>query len=194
MATETMKAERAARKLKPSDPGLAERHYPTPEHPHEMDPQDLPTVYASVATGRCLEPVFEDGECLAFSSSAALEPGDFVGICFHPDHVPEGEPARLVKRLRSIPPFTNFPYRAAPGSEVVPLIELEQLDPPRLYRIPADRLLSMDKVIGTAIGDGSGKALLVPLEPERLERARDMVLIRQWQLGSSPQHREAGNA
>lgn len=170
-------------------PEQLERHYPTPRHPHEIDPLDLPPVYASVAKGRCLEPVFNDGECLAFSSREAIEPGDFVGVCFHPDAVPEGEPARLVKRLRSLQPGLSFPYRPAPGSEVVPLVELEQLNPPRVYRIPADRLLAVHKVIGTAIGDGSGRALLVPLEAERLERMREVVLVEQWPSNSAPPSR-----
>lgn len=169
-------------------PVAPQRHYPNAKHPDEVDPLDLPPVYASVAKGRCLEPVFSDGDCIAFSSSAAIEPGDFVGVCFHPDAVPEGQHARLVKRLRLLQPDLSFPYRSASGSEVVPLVELEQLNPPRLYRIPADRILALHKVIGTAISDGSGKARLIPLDSERLERMREKVLIERWPSNRAPEH------
>lgn len=155
--------------------------YPNAKFPDEVDPSDRSTIYASIAKGKCLEPVFEDGECIAFSKDADIQPGDYVGICLVPDAVQLDEPPNRVKLLRSIMPGMKFPYRAAPGSEVIPLVELEQHNPPRVLRVRADRILAMHKVIGTAKTMGDGTARLVPLEPERLDRL-EYVLIDQVRL------------
>lgn len=156
--------------------GASKPVYPNAKFPNEVDPSDRPTIYASIAKGKCLEPVFADGECIAFSKDADIQPGDYVGICLVPDAVQSDEPPNRVKRLRSMMPGMTFPFRVAPGSEAIPLVELEQHNPPRVLRVRADRILSMHKVIGTAktMGDGTGR--LVPLEPERLDRL-EYVLI-----------------
>ena len=73
-------------------------------------------------------------------------------------------------------PGMAFPYRAAPRSEVMPLVELEQHNPARVIRVPADRILAMHKVIGTGQTQGDGTARLVPLERERLDRL-EYVLV-----------------
>lgn len=148
------------------------RVYPNDRFPDEVDPCDCPSIYAAIAKGKCLEPVFSDGECISFSKDAEIQPGDYVGIFLMPDAVEPGDPPRRVKRLRSIMPGLTFPFRAAPGNEVMPLVEVEQFNPPRLYRIPADQILAMDKVIGTAETMGDGTAKLVPLEPDRLDRLK----------------------
>lgn len=150
--------------------------YPNAKFPNEVDPSERPAIYASVAKGGCLEPVFADGECIAFSKDDDIQPGDYVGICLVPDAVQPDEPPNRVKRLRSIMPGLTFPYRAAPGSDLMPLVELEQHNPPLVLRVPADRILAMHKVIGTARTIGDGTARLVPLEPERLDRL-EYVLV-----------------
>jgi len=150
--------------------------YPNAKFPDEVDPSERPAIYASIAKGKCLEPVFADGECIAFSKVEDIQPGDYVGICLVPDAIQPGEPPNRVKRLRSIMPGMMFPYHAAQGSELMPLVELEQHNPPRVLRVPADRILAMHKVIGTAKTMGDGTARLVPLEAERLERL-EYVLI-----------------
>ncbi|WP_226017892.1 hypothetical protein [Novosphingobium sp. FKTRR1] len=161
--------------------GLNKPVYPNAKFPDEIDPSDRPTIYALTAKGKCLEPVFKDGECIAFSKDAEFQPGDYVGICLVPDAVQLDEPPSRVKRLRSIMPGITFPFQAAPSSELMPLVELEQHNPPRVLRVPADRILSMHKVIGTAKTMGDGTARLVSLEPERLDRL-EYVLIDRVQL------------
>lgn len=156
--------------------GVNKTVYPNAKFPDEVDPSERPTIYASIAKGRCLEPVFADGECIAFSKAADFQPGDYVGICLVPDAVYSDEPPNRVKRLRSIMPGLTFPYPAALGGELMPLVELEQHNPPRVLRVPADRILAMHKVIGTAETMGDGTARLVPLEPERLDRL-EYVLV-----------------
>ena len=150
--------------------------YPNAKFPDEVDPSVRPTIYASIAKGKCLEPVFKDGECIAFSKEAEIQPGDYVGICLLPDAVQPDEPPNRVKRLRSMMPGLTFPFRAAASNELMPLVELEQHNPPRVLRVPADRILAMHKVVGTGQTMGDGTAQLVPLEPERLGRL-DHVLI-----------------
>jgi hypothetical protein len=176
MATQPVSAAPVASNIACS--GAPQRYYPSAKHPREVDPSDCPPVYASTAAGRCLEPVFADGETLVFDTAAEIESGDFVGFWLHPDIPHADELPRRVKRVRSIPPGVSFPYHAAQGGDVVPLVELEQLNPPRLLRVPADHILAMHKVTGTAITNGDGTARMVPLEPERLERMRETVLIR----------------
>lgn len=77
-------------------------------------------------------------------------------------------------------PGIAFPFQAAPGSELMPLVELEQHNPPRVQRVRADRILSMHKVIGTAKAMGDRAARLMPLEPERLDRLDYLLIDRVW--------------
>ena len=73
--------------------------YPNAKFPDEIDPSEYPPTYASIAKGRCLEPVFADGECIAFSKDAEILPGDYVGICLVPDAVQPDELPHRLKRL-----------------------------------------------------------------------------------------------
>ena len=145
-----------------------ERHYPNDKHPNEVDPADCPEVYASIAHGDCLAPVFDDGECFVFSKSEAPCAGDYVGIWLRPDIPHADELPRRVKRLpMGLPPGWTLPLNMAPGSELMPLIELEQFNPPRVLRVPADHILAMHKIIGTAVTNGDGTAHMVPLSIDR---------------------------
>jgi hypothetical protein len=150
--------------------------YPNAKFPDEIDPSNRPSIYAFTAQGGCLEPVFLDGECIAFSKDEEVQPGDYVGICLVPDEIHPGELPNRVKRLRSIMPGITFPYRCAPTSEIVPIVELEQHNPPRVLRVRVDRILAMHKVIGTAKAMEDGTARLVPLEADRLDRL-DYVFV-----------------
>ena len=145
-------------------------HYPNAKHPDEVDPDDCPELYASIAKGTCLEPVFSDGECFVFSKSEPIQPGDYVGFWLRPDIPHADELPRRIKRLRMGPPpgFT-FPFQPGPGNELIPIIELEQFNPRRVLRVPVTHILAMHKVIGTAITNGDGTALMIPLSADRLE-------------------------
>lgn len=79
--------------------GANEPVYPNAKFPDEVDPSARPAIYASVAKGGCLEPVFSDGECIAFSKDDDIQPGDYVGICLVPEAVQPDEPPNRVKRL-----------------------------------------------------------------------------------------------
>lgn len=133
--------------------------YPSAKHPREIGPDDCPEVYASICKGNCLEPVFSDGECMVFSKAEPCRAGDYVGIWLHPDIPAADELPRRVKRLRTALPLGfALPFRAAPGNEFVPIVELEQFNPPCIYRLPATEILAIHKVIGTAETNGDGTA------------------------------------
>ena len=142
--------------------------YPNAKHPDEVHPDDCPEVYASFCKGNCLEPVYRDGCCLVFSKVETPEPGDYVGIWLHPDVLePDGLPRR-VKRLVSMWPGITFPYKASPASEVMPLVMMEQLNPPRILQIPASHILAMHKVVGEAESRGNGMARYRPAKREAI--------------------------
>lgn len=128
----------------------------------EPDPDDCPDVYASVARGRCLEPVYRDGTCLVFSKSEKPMPGDFVGIWLRQQAVPPGTPARRVKRLVLALPDIALPCRLHPASEIVPLVVVEQLNPPKTFAFEIPDVVAVHKVIGTATSNADGTARFVP--------------------------------
>ena len=144
------------------------KFYPNARHPHELDPEAVPAVYASTCVGDCLEPVYHDGVCLVFSRDEKPEAGDFVGIWLHPDAVADGELPRRVKRLyMSGPPGMTLPWKVRPGDEAEPLIILEQLNPPKLLQVRASRIVAMHKVIATADLNADGTATPRQSEQQR---------------------------
>lgn len=175
MANSTLRAKSSpvtSRNTASAERPSAARHYPNPKHPNEVDPEDCPEVYASVAKGDCLAPIFNDGECFVFSKTEQPETGDYVGIWLHPDVPHADELPRRVKRLRmGLPSCIKLPFRPGPGNEAMPFVELEQFNPPRLLRVRAEHIIAMHKVIGTGITDGEGRARLVPLDTEKMASA-----------------------
>lgn len=122
-----------------------------------FDPNDLPDEYASKCVGDCLEPVFKDGVCLAFSKSRKPERGDFVALWFKPEHVPPGQSNRMLKRLVIGPPaethMANLPCASAAA------IIVETLNPPQAFGIRVDQLLAIHTVIAVAKSTGPGTAV-----------------------------------
>lgn len=131
--------------------------------PHEPEPDECPGVYASVARGDCLEPVYKDGDCLVFSKSEKPVPGDFIGLWLRRADRP-GTSIRRVKRLVLALPPVPIPCRLDPASEAEPLVVVEQLNPPRTWCIGVSHVLAVHKVIGTATTNGDGTARFVPGE------------------------------
>jgi hypothetical protein len=128
----------------------------------EPTADEMPDLYASVCQGTCLEPIFSDGECLVFDKRQEPQNGDFVGIWLHPDAVAPGEGIRRIKRLlMGGPPGMTYPLSFAPGSEVEPLVVLEQLNPPKRIHVRGCHVLAMHRVIGVAEPDGTGQAQIV---------------------------------
>ncbi len=123
------------------------------------DPNELPELYAATGRGTCLEPEFQDGDCVAFSKSVQPKSGDIVSIWFRPGVKPPGEPQQWLKRLLvEPPPGMLFPFAPTSGSEFVPVIIVEQLNPPRSFTIRCTDILAIHKCIGKAEPGGNGKA------------------------------------
>jgi hypothetical protein len=127
-----------------------EPRWKRPQADDHLRPEDCPEVYASIAKGTCLEPIYRDGCCLAFSTIERPKPGDFVGVWFTPGTAPPGQPDRWVKRLVSFgPPGFTF-FDVARDSPLQPFVVVEMLNPPREFVIPASRIVAIHKVIGEA--------------------------------------------
>ncbi len=141
------------------------KFYPHPRFPNEVDAADMPDVYASVARGHCLEPIFHDGDCLVFSKTEKPESGDYVGLWFDPAIVPDGDPPRQVKRLAmGLMPGLSLPWTANPDWEVEPAICVEMFSPPRMGHIRASKIVAMHKVIGMGQSNSDGTVRLIPLD------------------------------
>ena len=150
-----------------------QRFYPSDRFPDEIDALDVPETYVSVAKGDCLEPAFHDGDYLVFSKTALLHKGDYVGIWFAPDIVPDCETPRQIKRLAMEPMSTlTLPWSATSDDELEPHVHLEMFNPPRKLKVPASRLVAMHKVVGIA-------------EPTLDVLLDDMTLLAQARHGSA---------
>ncbi len=66
------------------------------------------------------------------------EPGDFVIVW------PKVGPPKIKRLVLQVPKWT-----AAPSSEVMPLVVLQQTNPPRSFGIGMDRVRAVHKVIGS---------------------------------------------
>lgn len=119
--------------------------------------QDDPELYGLTVDGTCLAPVINDGDLIIASPTAPIADGDYVVIW--------GASERpLVKRIVGALPR---PY--APGSDVQPCLRAEQLNPPKKYLFPVDRIRAVHRVIGWA-GAASLIELAAPVRPHALGR------------------------
>ena len=99
---------------------------------------DDPEVYVAPVTGDCLAPDINDGDQALVSPATWPEPGDFVIVW------PKVGPPKVKRLVLQVPKWT-----AAPGSEVMPLVVLQQTNPPRSFGIGMDRVRAVHKVIGS---------------------------------------------
>ena len=125
-------------------------------------PNELPDRYAMIGTGRCMEPYVMDGTCCVFDKREKPTHGDTIIVWFRPEHVPPGESQCLLKRLVGGLPPIRFPFDMTEGSNCEPLVTVEMINPPRLFRIPASRVLAVHKCIGNAESNEDGTARFRP--------------------------------
>jgi hypothetical protein len=117
---------------------------------NSIDPDRLPDEYAMALEGACMAPLLADGATVVCSRSESYEPGDLVALWFRPEFVAPGHHQVIVKRLLMAPPdFVKFPHRDSPGSEALPFVMLEMLNPRAHGWVECGRLLAIHKVIGT---------------------------------------------
>ena len=117
---------------------------------HSVD--ELPERYALRATGKCLAPVFADGDLLPFSKTEPVRPGDFCALFMRPELVRPGAPQAFLKRM-FMAPGVSLPYNPHPDSDVVPIVIVEQLSPPRQMETDCAKLLAIHKCLGRVAAD-----------------------------------------
>jgi len=118
-------------------------------------PPDLPDVYAMRTDGDCMVPEILDGQKIIVSKSEEIRRGDTVCLWLKNPSQPKGYSA-LVKKVAMLPPpHVTFPYTEHPESEIVALVFVEQINPPRAYQFRCDQVLAMHKVIDVQADDGT---------------------------------------
>jgi len=126
------------------------------------DPDKMPDRYATICIGTCLEPVIPDGSTVVFDRHEPIVNGDFVCVIVRPEKVPPGEHPGMLKRLY-LGAGAPLGDQISPQSELMPLIVLEMLNPPRLLSIAAQDVIAMHKAVGLAETRGNGWAKMLPL-------------------------------
>ena len=120
--------------------------------PAFLDPASITTrYYGMILSGECLHPAFKNGEQVIFDREAAVEAGCFACFYYRSEVVPAGRLGAGLKRVVIAPPdWVKFPWRDNPKSEVVPVIIVEQFNPPRQWSIRCSDLLAVHCCIGSA--------------------------------------------
>ena len=117
-----------------------------------IDPADMPDQYAVPGYGRCMSPVFNDGDLLVCDKNQKPEAGDEVIVHFRREYAQLYGVPGWVKRLGTAPPSI--------GTEG--LIIVDQLSPPRRFTVPSCHISAIHKIVGTAESCGSGTARFRP--------------------------------
>jgi hypothetical protein len=121
-----------------------------PEGQRFLDPAKIERrFYGMILTGTGLDPVFKDGETVVFDREAPLENGCFANFFYRPELVPPGQLGVGLKLLLvAPPPFVTFPWNDHPESTVLPVMIVQQLNPPEQWSIRCDMLLAVRRCIG----------------------------------------------
>ena len=93
--------------------------------------------YGSLVNGNCMEPEIYEGDFVVICAANKPRAGDIVIL------YPASGAAPSIKRL-----ILGLPPECGPNSELQGLIIAEQLNPPRQYTIPADKVRAVHVVIG----------------------------------------------
>ena len=112
-----------------------------PTEAHFFSGAFVPDAYGCVLKGDCLAPEINDGDmALASPSREALE-GDFVILYF------TNGAAAQIKRL-VMAPMVPVGTKLHSDSDVLPIVMVEMLNPPRQLATTIDKLTAMHKVVG----------------------------------------------
>ena len=101
----------------------------------------VPDAYGAPLHGDCLEPVMCDGDMALVSPTELPDVGDLVVLY----HVKGGTP--WLKRL-VMAPLVPVGLPLHPDSDVVPMVAVEMLNPPKQFMFGSDQLRAMHKVVG----------------------------------------------
>lgn len=123
--------------------------------------------YLIKVDGDCLSPEVNDGDPVVASPDAPVIRGKLV-VLYPKDG---GKPS--VKRAIMIPPPSMMEVH--PDSEIMPLVIVEQLNPPREYRIDVDKLEAVHGVLGVI---PRGEAKLLSTAAEAAQSSTPTVISR----------------
>jgi hypothetical protein len=128
-------------------------------------PDTLPDLFATTCVGNCLEPAIPTNTTLVFDKREPIQNGDFVVLIFRPEAVPPGENPGMVKRLY-MGAGAPIGDQLSPDCEVIPLIMVEMLNPPKRLTFKASNVLAMIKCVGIAKNGGNGMAEIPREQPD----------------------------
>ena len=114
------------------------------------------SVLRLAVEGMCLAPDITDGDMVIATPDRTPRAGEFAVM------YPRGDAKPVVKRLvLAVPEMLDV----HPNSEVMPLVIAEQLNPPKVFRCPVDKLTAVHAVIGW-------------MKPDEVERLRKSALAK----------------
>jgi hypothetical protein len=116
-----------------------------------------------------MEPLIQDGTCMAFTRCGTPEPGEFVAIWFRPEHTPsDGLPQQLKRLAMPLMEGLTFPYAPVSPAECVPLVVVEMVNPPRRWAIPATHIRALHRCLGPVKFSAEGRTMIevAKLPPE----------------------------
>ena len=128
-----------------------------PTAAHFFGGEVIPGSYAAPLSGTCLEPVMFDGDMALVSPTELPQVGDLVVLY----SVKGGTP--WLKRLVMAPLFPVG--KLHPDSDVVPIVVVEMLNPPKQFMIGSDRLSAMHRVVGMIRKDEVEALRNLPAQP-----------------------------
>ncbi len=120
---------------------------------HVACPADVtgPDTYGLVVNGDCMAPHVHHGDTAILSPAAPIEPGTIVVLW------PIGDGRPVLKRLVMMP-MCAIGSPVHPDSTVVPLVIVEQTNPPKRYAIRVDALQAMHALAAVVTGGASQAA------------------------------------
>lgn len=129
-----------------------------------MHPDDMPDLYALRGYGDCMEPLISDGAIIVFDKREVPEAGDIVSIIFTREAAERWKLPGLVKRLAMALPPIEMDENAA--GNLIALVVVDQLNPPRRYCIRTTDVLAVHKFVGLAESNGVETAIYRPRTSE----------------------------
>lgn len=124
---------------------------PTTTAVHFLDPAKVPaTKYGLHVVGNCMAPQINEGDTVTIDATAKVKQGDVVAIYLKRGGrtFAGGTNVGLKRVVFNMMPGLKYPYVKRPDSNVMPIIIVEQLNPPRQYQIAADEILAIHKCLG----------------------------------------------
>ena len=132
-----------------------------PEGQSFLDPLSIKSrFYGMILSGRCMEPIYKDGETVVFDREAKVENGCFANFFYRPELVPPGKFGVALKKLVfAPPPWVTFPWQEHPNSTAISVIIVEQMNLKSHWSIRCSSLLAVHRCIGR-VGDPEVEAYL----------------------------------